>query len=139
MIFQLEKDFIISQGVPTLVAWPISRNPLHHKGFLQKLQTSSWYPGGLKLTIAKWAYWCEPRNRDPTNGSIENIVNFLAELFHDGYKYWSVSANRSAISALDLRAASVVTRMFRGVYNERPPLPRYLSFWMLEQSLSTYS
>jgi len=48
VILQSEQDFIMSQGVPTLVAWPISGNPLHHKEFLQKLQTSSWHPGGLR-------------------------------------------------------------------------------------------
>ena len=100
----------MSQGVATLVTWPISRNPLHHKGFLQKLQISSWRPCRSKtndLLFAKWTYWCEPRNRDPTNGSIEDIVNFLAELFCDGYKYWLVNAYRLTISALDLRAAPV--------------------------------
>ena len=48
VILQSEQDFIMSQGVPTLVVRPISRNPLHHKEFLQKLQTSSWRPGGLR-------------------------------------------------------------------------------------------
>ena len=49
VILQSEQDFIMSQGVPALVAWPISGNPLHHKEFLQKLQTSSLHPGGLRL------------------------------------------------------------------------------------------
>jgi len=38
----------MNQGVPMLVAWPIFRNPLHHKEFLHKLQTFSWHPGGLR-------------------------------------------------------------------------------------------
>ena len=86
--------------------------------------------------FAKWGRWCESQNRDPTTGPIEDIINFLAELFRDGYKYRSVNAYRSAISALHSKVDGhpigqhlLVTRMLKGVYNERPPLPRYSSFW----------
>ena len=86
--------------------------------------------------FAKWAGWCESRSRDPTSGPVEDIVNFLAELFHDGYKYRSLNSYRSAISALhstvdghSIGQHPLVTRMLKGVYNERPPLPRYSSFW----------
>jgi len=40
-----EQEFIMKQGIPELIAWPISGNPLHHKEFLQMLQTSSYLPG----------------------------------------------------------------------------------------------
>ena len=76
------------------------------------------------------------RNRDPTTGPIEDIANFLAELFKDGYKYRSLNSYRSAISALHSKVDGhpigqhpLITRMLIGVYNERPPLPRYSSFW----------
>ena len=43
-----DQEFIMSQGVPDLVAWPISGNPSNHGEFLHKLQTSSCPPGGQK-------------------------------------------------------------------------------------------
>jgi len=32
------QEFLIKQGVPQLITWPISGNPIHHRDFLQKLQ-----------------------------------------------------------------------------------------------------
>ena len=40
----------MQQGVPTLVACPISGNPTHHKDFLLRLQTSCSPHGDLKPT-----------------------------------------------------------------------------------------
>jgi len=39
------QEFIMKQGVPQLIAWPISGNPIHHGVFLQRLQTL-WSPHG---------------------------------------------------------------------------------------------
>ena len=48
VILPTGQEFIMKQGVPELIAWPISGNPLHHKEFLHRLQTSSCPPGGLR-------------------------------------------------------------------------------------------
>ena len=40
VILQTKQDFIMEQGVPMSVAWPISVNPLHYEGFLQRPETS---------------------------------------------------------------------------------------------------
>ena len=37
-----QDKFIMIQGIPDIVTWPISGNHSHHEGFLQKLQTPSW-------------------------------------------------------------------------------------------------
>ena len=44
------QEFLMQQGVPQLVAWPISGNPIHHEGFLRKLQTSCLHHGETKPT-----------------------------------------------------------------------------------------
>ena len=78
------QDFLTQQGVPQLIAWPISGNPIHHKVFLTRLQTSCSSPGETKLThssFAKWSNWCQQRNQDPLLGPIEDAVNFLASSF----------------------------------------------------------
>ena len=50
VVLQTEQAFIMNQGVPVLVAWPISGNPLHQEEFLQKLQTSCYHLGDQKLS-----------------------------------------------------------------------------------------
>ena len=44
----MAQEFVMKQGVPDLVVWPISGNPLHHKAFLQKLQSSFCHHGGQR-------------------------------------------------------------------------------------------
>ena len=87
-------------------------------------------------SFAKWAFWCQQRGRDPLSGPIEDIVNFLASLFSEGYQYQSMNTYRSAISSTHERVDGVnvgchpaVTRLLKGVFNSRPPQPRYASFW----------
>ena len=46
----LGQDFLMQQGVPQLVTWPISGNPIHHEEFLRRLQTSCLDHGGRKPT-----------------------------------------------------------------------------------------
>ena len=43
VILPTDSEFIIKLGVLELIVWPISGNPLLHKEFLPRLQTSS-YP-----------------------------------------------------------------------------------------------
>ena len=42
------QEFLMKQGVPQLIAWPISANLTHHKAFLQRLQTSCLPHGKIK-------------------------------------------------------------------------------------------
>ena len=87
-------------------------------------------------SFSKWSSWCQQRGRDPLSGPIEDVVNFLADLFADGYQYQSLNAYRSAISSTheNVNGVSVgshpaVTRLLKGAFHSRPPQPRYASFW----------
>ena len=60
------------------------------------------------------------------------MVNFLAELYHQGYQYQSLNAYRSAISLVHekvdrvpLGQHTLVSKLLKGVFNSQPPLPRY--------------
>ena len=82
------------------------------------------------------SHWCEQRGRDPTSGPLEDVINFLAELFREGYQYRSLNSYRSAMSAVHGRIDGhtvgqhpLVVRMLKGAFNERPPVARYSSFW----------
>ena len=80
--------------------------------------------------------WCQLRDRNPTTSPIEDVINFLAYLHKEGYQYRSLNSYRSAISAVHAEVDGypvgqhpLVTRMLKGAFNERPPLPKYSSFW----------
>ena len=86
--------------------------------------------------FAKWASCCEQRNRNPTTGPVEDVVNFLAELFAEGYQYRSLNAYRSAISSIHQKVDGqnigqhpLVCRLLKGSFNQKPPTPRYSHFW----------
>ena len=50
--------------------------------------------------FAKWANWCEQWDQNPTSGPVEDVVNFLAELFAKGFQYRSLNVYRSAIPSI---------------------------------------
>jgi len=76
----------MNQGIPELVAWPISGNPSNHK----RLQSSFLHHEDQKhydSLLSKWSHWCSQRNKNPIEGPVEDIVNFLADVFKEGYLY----------------------------------------------------
>ena len=86
--------------------------------------------------FAKWANWCEQRDRDPTVGPVEDMINFLAELFAKGYQYRSLNAYQSAISSIyqkvdgqNIGQHPLVCRLLKGAFNQNPPTQRYTHFW----------
>ena len=91
----------------------------------------------------KWVCWCNKRNADPVSGPISDVVNFLADLFKQGYEYRSLNAYRSAISSVhtEVEGYSVgqhplICRVLKGVFNSRPPKPRYQSTWSVKSVLT---
>ena len=48
VVLPVGQEFLMKQGVPQLIAWPISGNLTHHKAFLQRLQTSCLPHGEIK-------------------------------------------------------------------------------------------
>ena len=67
---------------------------------------------------------------------MEDVANFLAGLFKEGYPYQSLNSYRSAISVLHSKVDGysigqhpLITRMLKGVFNERLPVAKYSAFW----------
>ena len=84
----------------------------------------------------KWISWCTERQCDPISGPIEDVVNFLAHLYKEGYQYRSLNAYRSAIASMHIPIEGVsigqhplVSRLLKGAFQSRPPLPRYQGTW----------
>ena len=85
------------------------------------------------------------RSRDPTKGPIADVVNFLVELFHQGYQYRSLNAYRSAISLVHEKVDGepvgqhpLVSQVLKGAFNERPPRPKYHSTWEVNLVLDMF-
>ena len=88
----------------------------------------------------KWECWCNERSRNPIQGPVTDVINFLAELYDAGYSYRSLNSYRSAISSTHDRVEGhpvgqhpMVARVLKGAFNSRPPKPRYTSTWKVSQ------
>ena len=64
------------------------------------------------------------------------MANFLASLYQKGYQYNSINAYRSAISSVhenvdgvSIGQHPIITRLVKGIFNVRPPFPRYSNTW----------
>ena len=110
-----------------------------------KLILASWRKGTesqYSSAWRKWDSWCCSRSINPVSSSIANICDFLTELYHDGMSYSTINTHRSAISMTHIpidgnRTGShfLVQRLLRGVFNSRPPIPRYVFTWPVGQVL----
>ena len=102
-----------------------------------QLVTASWRSkttSSYEPLFRKWYSWCLERDRDPTRGLVVDIADFLAELFQQGYQYRSLNAYRSAISSAHEKVDGelvgqhpLISRVLKGVFNERPLKPKYQS------------
>ncbi len=88
--------------------------------------------------FGRWHSWCRERQADPFPGPITNV---LASLHEKGYQYNSVY--RSAISSVHEKVEGysigqhpMVTKLLKGVFHDRLPLPHYTSTWNVEQVLT---
>ena len=98
----------------------------------QRRSTNAQY----KSCWAKWCSWSRQRQIDPFCPAVSDLVHFLTELFEQGKQYATINTYRSAISStvppLDgspLGQHKIVCSFMRGVFNKRPPKPRYSGTW----------
>ena len=84
----------------------------------------------------RWYSWCNSRETDPIHCGVQPFLDFLTDLFQAGLQYCSIDVIRSSISTthVPLEGAPIgqhplVTQLLRGVYNSRPPMPRYTWTW----------
>ena len=108
-------------------------------GTARDLLLASWRTKSNKTYdshFKKWLCWCSARGSDPISGPVSEIANFLAHLHKEGYQSSSLNVFRSAISSVHDKVDGVevgkhptITRLLKGAFHERPPLPRYSSTW----------
>ena len=104
-----------------------------------ELMLSSWRENSSKSydsQFQKWLNWCSARSVDSVSCPVGDVVNFLADLFEQGYQYRSLNAYRSAISLVhdkvdgcDVGQHPLVSRLLQGAFHQRPLQPRYTQTW----------
>lgn len=84
----------------------------------------------------KWTGWCSPRKINPVSASLNDIINFLASEFLQGKQYRTLDVYRSVILMTHPIIDSVwvgehpmVCQLLKGIFNSRPPQPRYSFTW----------
>ena len=94
---------------------------------MEKSYSSAW---------GKWLLWCSRTNTNPFPSSIGPVLDFLTEQFQEGKQYTTLNSYQSALSAtlhhIDGRPVGqhpIVCHLLQGIFNERPPAPRYQQVW----------
>ena len=80
----------------------------------------------------QWDCWCLERGSDPISAPINTILEFLLHQYEAGKMYRTINTMRSAISmtheevdGVRVGQHALVTRFLKGIYNCRPPCPKY--------------
>ena len=89
-----------------------------------------------------WEAWSAGKGIHPFEADVCNVLDFLAEKFDQGLKYRTLNCYRSALSSALLpiegfQAGShpLVSKLLKGIFNLRPPEPRYTDVWDVGQVL----
>jgi len=94
----------------------------------------------------KFCCWCSEQKIDPFRCDLTFVLNYLAVLFNQNYEYNTINLHRSAISAyhdevdcLSVGKHPKVVSLMTGVFNKRPPKPKYTFIWDVEVVLKYIS
>ena len=112
----------------------LSRHDLSQQ--VKTLLEKSWTNGTKKQYapyINKWLSYCLKHHLDPVNSPVTKGADFLADLFYSTkLEYSAMNTARSALSAilepvdgLTFGKQPLIKRLLRGIFKERPTLPRY--------------
>ena len=107
-------------------------------------------PGTSSQYNSCWQYfmnWCITRETDPAEAPLAKVLEFLSHLFRErGLAYRTKNCYRSAISSFhapidgsNVGKHPLVSRFLKGVFNLRPPLPKYTFFWDIKTVLDHLS
>ena len=90
-----------------------------------------------------WEAYCQSKDTCPFLADVSDILDFLAVKFHSGLTYRSLNCYRSALSSAVLPIEGfkvgqhpLVARLMNGVFNARPPRPKYADTWDVSRVLA---
>ena len=117
------------------------REQFENRGFsttATEILESTWRAGTRKQYegyLGRWRQYCGQRNINPFSPTVEEGINFLAELFEKGLGYSALNTARSALSSIITLSSNsfgthpLVCRFLKGVFESRPSLPRHNIIW----------
>lgn len=103
------------------------------------LLMASWRPGTQKqyqVYIQKWSHFCTQRKINHNQPTVEQALDFLTHLYEQGLTFSAINTARSALSSYitledgtSLGQHPLVSRLLRGIFQSKPPSPRYSETW----------
>ena len=112
------------------------RGSLTNRGVSQQANWTSGTEKQYRAVWKKWSGWCNQRNINSFQASVEEVTNFLAECFEEGKSYSTLNTYISALSSTLCSCSNttvgshpLVCRLLKGVFHLRPPQPRYSTTW----------
>ena len=112
------------------------------QGFLQRvaeLVIESWRGNtnaAYNSAWRKWHSWCCRRGINPVSATVASIMEFLTDQFDLELQYRTINTMQSSISTTHpgiegtaVGSHPLVSRLMRGMFNCRPPMPRYDRSW----------
>ena len=97
-----------------------------------------------KSAWKKWFGWCDSWKVDPSRCLVNYVLEYLSSLFyHEKLLYRTIGLHRSAISTYHVHVNDkpigqhpLVCSLFSGIFNSRPPQPKYLFVWDVQEVLN---
>ena len=103
------------------------------------LISAAWRRGTEKSYNSAWSKWCgwgTEREINPILPPIEKVLEFLTAQFKSGLQYSTLNSYRSSLSATippiegsPVGQHPLVVRLMQGIFNSRPPQPKYSEIW----------
>ena len=120
------------------------RQPFERTGLTKKaidILVASWRASTQKqycVYIKKWKSYCKSKKESHLQASVNFVLEFFSELYYvSGFGYNAINTTRSALASfLVLKDSThtvgthpIIARFMKGVFQLRPPRPRYVDIW----------
>ena len=95
--------------------------------------------------IRQWIQFCKAKRLSCLSAKASDVLEFLSTLFYDkGLGYSTINTCRSALatflvlqdSECTLSSHPLISRFMKGVFNLRPPKPKYVDIWDVKTVLT---
>lgn len=103
---------------------------------------ASWRPSTHKqysTYLNKWQVFCKSNGVDILLPTVEQVLQFLTELYQAECGYSALNTARSALATIILLPGNIqignhplISRFLKGVFQTRPTLPRYTQIWNID-------
>ena len=96
-----------------------------------------------KVHIKRWLQYCSGGEINPVSASINDVIEILTTEYNNGLGYNSLNTARSALTSLEILIDNyqagmhpIVVKFIKGVFNLRPPVPKYCCTWDVDKVLN---